>query len=105
MVLPAKPIRSFREFYPFYLAEHSRRWTKRLHFIGTSLSLMLLIGVLVFGQCAQMLWLCPVVGYGFAWGSHFFIEKNKPATFTYPVWSLMGDFKLWMEIATLQRTF
>lgn len=84
---------SFEEFWPFYLREHAKPATRWMHFVGTHLGLAVLGGALATGQ----LWAIPaalVPGYGFAWVSHFFIEKNRPATFTYPLWSLLGDFKL-----------
>ena len=88
---------TFREFYPFYLAEHSDRVCRRLHFIGTTLVLVVVLWAL---WSRQPLWLllAPVVGYGFAWVGHFAFEKNRPATFTYPVYSLMGDWVMWKDI-------
>lgn len=88
---------SFREFYPFYLQEHSNRTCRRLHFIGTTLVLALLVGVMLTGQ---WLWLLafPVIGYGFAWVGHFVYEKNRPATFKYPIYSFMGDFVMYKDI-------
>ncbi|REH37859.1 hypothetical protein DFR26_1643 [Paraperlucidibaca baekdonensis] len=88
---------SFREFYPFYLQEHSNRTCRRLHFIGTTLVLALLVGVMLTGQ---WLWLFafPVIGYGFAWVGHFVYEKNRPATFKYPIYSFMGDFVMYKDI-------
>lgn len=88
---------SFREFYPFYLQEHSNRTCRRLHFIGTTLVLALLVGVMLTGQ---WLWLIafPVIGYGFAWVGHFVYEKNRPATFKYPIYSFMGDFVMYKDI-------
>lgn len=88
----------FRDFYPFYLQEHSKPWTRRFHFMGTSLSMI----VLAMGGL-EYLWAVPMVGYGFAWISHAFIEANKPATFRYPLYSFMGDLKLWSEMIRGQR--
>ena len=85
-----KPFRTFADFYPFYLSEHANRISRRLHFVGTSAALALLITALVM----QIWWLVAVAviqGYGFAWVGHFFFEHNKPATFKYPRYSLMGD--------------
>ena len=82
---------SFRDFYPFYLGEHSDRTCRRLHFIGTGLVILTLAYAIVTATWA-LLWLLPVVGYGFAWIGHFFFEKNKPATIKYPFYSLIGDF-------------
>ena len=91
--------RTFAEFYPFYLSEHSNRVSRRLHFVGTSVAIALLVAALV----TQMWWLAAVAlvqGYAFAWVGHFFLEHNRPATFKYPTFSLMGDWRLWWEIAT-----
>ena len=88
---------SFREFYPFYLQEHSNKTCRRLHFIGTSLVLALLVAVLITGNWVW-LWAFPVIGYGFAWVGHYVYEKNRPATFKYPCYSFMGDFVMYKDI-------
>lgn len=93
------PAGSFREFYPFYLGEHSNRTCRRLHFLGTSLVLSTIVFAITTGQYAA-LWLMPVFGYGFAWFAHFFIEKNRPATFKAPFYSLMGDFVMYKDMLT-----
>lgn len=90
---------SFADFYPFYLAEHGHPVNRRLHFVGTSLVLLIVLTALL-GQHWALLWLLPVVGYGFAWVGHFFIEKNRPATFQHPLYSLMGDFVMYKDILT-----
>ena len=86
--------RSFAEFWPYYLREHSKPRTRALHYAGTSLVVALVIYAAIAGR---WLWLLaiPVAGYGFAWFAHFTVEKNRPATFTYPLWSLAADFKMW----------
>jgi hypothetical protein len=89
--------RTFAEFYPFYLSEHRDPTCRRLHFAGTSLVLLTAIAA-VATRSWSLLWLLPVVGYGFAWAGHFFFEKNRPATFRYPLYSLMGDFKMFGQI-------
>jgi hypothetical protein len=95
--------RTFRAFYPFYLTEHVNRTSRRLHVIGTSLVVVVLIcGLLVN---AWFFVVAPLVGYGFAWVGHFVFEKNRPATFKYPLYSLAGDFRLWFEVVTGQRRF
>ena len=87
---------NFSEFYPYYLTEHSNPTNRALHFVGTS---GLFVILLLAGINQQPQWLIglPVCGYGFAWMGHFLIEKNRPATFTYPRWSLMGDFRMYFE--------
>ena len=86
--------RSFGEFWPFYLREHSKPRTRLLHYIGTSIVVGLAAYALMSGK---FLWLLaiPLAGYGFAWFAHFRVERNRPATFTYPLWSLAADFKMW----------
>lgn len=94
-------IKSFEEFWPFYVKQHSKKATRTLHFIGTTAAL----GCVAWGLVLRKPWIiacAPVAGYGPAWISHFFIEKNKPATFTYPMWSLYADFVMWSK--TIQGT-
>ena len=92
-------IRNFTEFYPFYLTQHSNRTCRRLHFVGTSLVLVVFAYALLEGPLA-LLWLMPVFGYGFAWIGHFVFEKNRPATFQYPLYSLIGDFVMYKDMLT-----
>jgi hypothetical protein len=91
--------RSFGEFYPFYLGEHAHRTSRILHFVGTTLVLLILLWTL-WSQDMRWLLLAPVVGYGFAWVGHFFFEKNRPATFRYPFYSLAGDWVMWKDMIT-----
>jgi hypothetical protein len=96
--------RSFGEFYPFYLSEHANPISRRLHFTGTSIGLALLIAAIA----TPYRWLAAVAliqGYAFAWVGHFFFEHNKPATFKYPGFSLMGDWRLWWDILTGKQRF
>jgi hypothetical protein len=86
--------RTFEEFWPFYVREHSRPATRRLHFLGTTVSVTALATGLLTGR-KWLAAIAPVFGYGPAWISHFFIEHNRPATFKYPAWSLQADFKMW----------
>jgi hypothetical protein len=85
---------TFEEFWPFYLREHSKPRTRALHYAGTSLVVAIAAFALVTGRWWLLLAL-PVAGYGFAWVAHFRVEKNRPATFTYPLWSLAADFRMW----------
>jgi hypothetical protein len=89
----------FAEFYPFYLGEHSNRACRRLHFIGSTLVIAALVLALWSGQ-ARWLWLMPVAGYGFAWVGHYVFEKNRPATFKHPLYSLMGDWVMYGQMLT-----
>ena len=84
---------NYTEFWDFYVAEHSLRLTRLLHFVGTSLGLALAVFFVARGQWYffPVFFVC---GYGFAWYSHFFIEKNKPASFRFPFWSFISDFKM-----------
>jgi hypothetical protein len=88
---------SFREFYPAYLAEHKAPATRRLHFVGTLLVLVSL-GVALGTREARWLVGAPVFGYGFAWLGHFAFERNRPATFRHPLYSLAGDFVMFKDL-------
>lgn len=88
-----KPFKDFNDFWPFYMSEHANPLNRRLHFIGTLIVHLVLFYVFATADF-KMLWLVPLVGYLFAWTGHFIIEKNRPATFKHPIWSLMGDFKM-----------
>ncbi|WP_435274976.1 Mpo1-like protein [Psychrobium sp. nBUS_13] len=92
---------SFNEFYPFYLSQHQHPVCRQLHFVGSAL-ILLVLAYTLYNQ--QFMWLLslPIIGYGFAWVGHFIFEKNRPATFTYPLWSLMGDWKMFWQILTRQ---
>lgn len=90
---------TFKQFYPFYLAEHSNRTCRRLHFLGSTLVLIVLSHALFTRQYLELL-LLPLLGYGFAWIGHFVFEKNKPATFNYPMYSLLGDWVMYKDILT-----
>lgn len=89
----SKPIATYRDFWPHYLREHLKPETRYLHFIGTALGLALLLYALATGTW-WLLAAALVMGYLWAWVGHFFVEKNRPATFTYPLWSFVSDFKM-----------
>ncbi len=98
---------SYEEFWPFYVAQHRHPVNRGLHFVGTTL----VIACVALAALRDPLFLlaAPLAGYGFAWVGHFFFEKNRPATFTYPLWSLRGDFRMYRLVwlnrmgAELQR--
>ncbi|MDH7444902.1 DUF962 domain-containing protein [Aquimarina sp. 2201CG14-23] len=97
-------IQTFSEFYQFYLTEHKNRTSRTLHFIGTFL-VFVIVGIAIYYNWSWKWFIVPAVGYGFAWVGHAFFEKNKPATFKYPLWSLISDFKLFFEILLGKRSF
>ena len=84
---------TYEEFWPFYLQEHAHPRTRHLHYIGTALVIVI---ALVAISLQKWVWLfaMPVAGYFFAWVSHAFVERNRPATFTHPLWSLISDFRM-----------
>lgn len=96
----AREFNSFREFYPYYLAEHADRTCRRLHFVGSAL--VVVVVALVLARVLGPWWLLavPVIGYGFAWVGHFFFEHNRPATFRYPGYSLLGDWVMFRDMLT-----
>lgn len=93
--------RSFSEFYPYYLSEHKDPVCRRLHYIGSSLVLAILLTLVVTGAWGYW-WLMLVAGYGFAWVGHFKFEHNKPATFKYPFYSLAADWVMYKDFLTGQ---
>lgn len=95
----APQYRSVAEFYPFYLSQHESRTNRRLHFIGTSLVIGFMLAALVTGKYLLLAAL-PFAGYGFAWLGHYAFEKNRPATFTYPFYSLACDFLMYKDMLT-----
>jgi hypothetical protein len=90
---------SFREFYPYYLGEHRNPVCRRLHFAGSTLVLLAVLLALLARDWRWLL-LAPVAGYGFAWVGHFLFERNRPATFRHPLYSLMGDWVLYWQVLT-----
>lgn len=99
-----KKYNSLRAFYPFYLSQHQNTTSRVFHFIGTSLFFFIFFGAFIFHQF-NWFFLCPVAGYGFAWIGHYFFEKNKPATFQYPLYSLASDFILYFELLAGKQSF
>ena len=96
---PVRTFNSFAEFYPYYLQEHSNDTCRRLHYVGSTLVLLIIAYALL---TQKWIWLLavPLAGYGFAWVGHFVFEKNKPATFKYPLYSLMGDWVMLRDALT-----
>ncbi len=90
-------IQTYKEFYSFYLNEHSNKTCRLLHVIGTGVIFLLLFLSFFFSNPYYLIFI-PIAGYGFAWFGHFVFEKNKPATFKYPLWSLKSDFKMFFDI-------
>lgn len=94
-----KSFKTFAEFYPFYLGEHSNRTCRRLHFVGSTLVLVCLAMLFATGRMQYLLY-ALLCGYGFAWVGHFVFEKNRPATFKRPLYSLMGDWVMYRDLLT-----
>lgn len=95
----AKAYASFAEFYPFYLSEHANRTCRRLHFVGTSLTIGCLVALALTGN---LTWIAAALlcGYGFAWVGHLFFEHNRPATFKHPFYSFAGDWVMYRDMLT-----
>ena len=107
MALPLimeQTFKTFTEFYPFYLGEHSKKGTRILHFIGTFLFFVFFVSLLFTGN-SKLIAPTIITPYAFAWVGHFFVEKNKPATFKYPLFSLCGDFRLFFELLIGKQKF
>lgn len=94
-------MKTFAEFWPFYLGEHSKPVTRRLHFVGSSAGIVC-AAVAIVTRRWEPLVAALLVGYAFAWVGHFFVEGNKPATFKHPLWSFIADWKMWGLMLTGQ---
>ena len=92
-----RPFEHFSDFYPYYLQEHRDSTCRRLHFIGTTLVVLIGAFALLSGHW-RLLWLVPLAGYSFAWVGHFFFEKNRPATFKHPFYSLVADWVMYRDM-------
>ena len=99
-----KEYTSLKEFYPFYLTEHSNTTCRVLHFIGTALVFVVLFYAIITQRWLALLTI-PFIGYGFAWVGHYFFEKNTPATFQYPGYSLASDFLLFFDLLLGKQKF
>ena len=98
-----KKILSFKDFYPFYLSEHMNPVCRLLHFLGTGSVIILILISIIYSNRA---WMCaPLCGYAFAWIGHFVFEKNKPATFSYPIYSLIADFLMFFHLLIRKQKF
>ena len=89
----SEPISKYSEFWPYYLREHAKPGTRGIHYLGTGLGTAALTAAIM----TRIWWLVPLAllaGYGPAWVAHFFVEKNRPATFKYPLWSLVSDYRM-----------
>ena len=101
---PPTKFNSFSEFYPFYISEHSNKTSKIVHFIGTC-GIFILLAATVITKNLNFLWFVPLSGYGFAWLGHFKFEKNRPASFKYPIYSMTGDFLMFWHLLTGKLSF
>lgn len=96
-----KTYNTLNDFWPFYLSEHSHPVNRRLHFIGSTFSLIFMV-MAILSLDAYFLLACLFSGYGFAWIGHFVVEKNTPATFKYPLKSFISDWRMYISILTFQ---
>ena len=92
-------IATYGQFWPYYLREHSRRACRAMHYAGTTLAIASIVLLIITGNAWYLLG-TVVGGYGFAWAAHYFVEHNRPATFTYPAWSLYSDFRMYVFAVT-----
>lgn len=95
--------RNFQQFWPFYVSQHNHKINRILHVIGSLLGLFTFIGLSIVGQMSQGFFMALIVGYGFAWSGHFVFEKNRPATFQYPLYSFLADWKMLFLILSRKK--
>ncbi|KAL9642380.1 hypothetical protein ABK040_007377 [Willaertia magna] len=98
-----KQFSSFKEFYPFYISQHSNAVCRLLHVFGTGLGPFVILALGYLKYYKLMIPAGFIFGYGCAWLGHFVFERNRPATFKYPLWSFMGDWKMLYEVLTFKR--
>ena len=96
--------KTFKEFYPYYLSQHSDVTCRVLHFIGTGIAIVLIFTAFITSHLILLVF-APLTGYGLGWIGHFVFEKNKPATFAYPLYSFVSDFKMFFELLTCKLSF
>ncbi|ORY96929.1 hypothetical protein BCR43DRAFT_492507 [Syncephalastrum racemosum] len=101
---PEGGFKTLESFYPYYLGEHCNVTNRRLHILGTTFSVLITL-LAMARQKPKLLLVALLQGYGFAWVGHFMFEKNKPATFRYPIYSFLCDFKMWSEVVSGKRKF
>jgi hypothetical protein len=104
MIDMEKRFKTLKEFYPYYLSEHQNYTCRILHFVGTAMLFVIIAAAIILSDYRILISL-PFVGYGFAWVGHFFFEKNKPATFQYPLFSLASDFLLFFDLLIRKEKF
>jgi len=92
-----KKYQTFNDFYPYYLSEHRNPRCRIMHFVGSTIVLILVVAMFISRQW-WLGWLLPLAGYGFAWAGHFIFEHNRPATFTYPAYSFAGDWVMYGQL-------
>ena|SRR5438105_12920743 len=100
----APRISTYHDFWPFYLREHADPRTRLWHIAGTGLAVVLLAAAVV-AYSFELVIAAVIAGYGPAWVTHFLVEKKRPATFRYPIWSLFSDLRMtgaWLR-GTLDR--
>ena len=99
-----KKYTNFRDFYAFYLTEHRHKTNRILHFLGTTLVIIIAVNAILTRDWLNLIY-CPIIGYGMAWIGHYQFEKNRPATFQYPLYSFIADFVMWWQLLTRKIYF